>query len=74
MEKCVIFLDEAHSRGTDLKPPATYRAEDIDKETLGCLINYIFLPHGLPNTPDVEIIDGHLLDVLILFWQASGRH
>jgi hypothetical protein len=29
------------------------------------MINHIFLPHGLPNKPDVEIIDGHLLDVLI---------
>lgn len=26
MDRCLVFLDEAHTRGTDLKLPATYRA------------------------------------------------
>ena len=26
MEACLVFLDEAHTRGTDLKLPADYRA------------------------------------------------
>ncbi|KAF5972321.1 hypothetical protein FCOIX_9398 [Fusarium coicis] len=26
LDLCLVFLDEAHTRGTDLKPPANYRA------------------------------------------------
>jgi hypothetical protein len=26
MDKCLVYLDEAHTRGTDLKMPANYRA------------------------------------------------
>ncbi|KAJ8068302.1 hypothetical protein OCU04_003865 [Sclerotinia nivalis] len=39
MDKCVIYLDEAHTRGTDLKLPADYRAivtlgPDLNKDRL----------------------------------------
>ena len=26
MDQCLVYLDEAHTRGTDLKLPANYRA------------------------------------------------
>ncbi|CAD6445109.1 78d31050-1f6d-4ac6-9bad-745dfd628371 [Sclerotinia trifoliorum] len=39
MDRCVIYLDEAHTRGTDLKLPADYRAivtlgPDLNKDRL----------------------------------------
>lgn len=39
MDSCLIYLDEAHTRGTDLKMPADYRAmvtlgPDLTKDRL----------------------------------------
>jgi hypothetical protein len=42
LEKCVVFLDEAHSRGTDLRLPPTYRAAI----TLGCRLTKDKLAQG----------------------------
>jgi hypothetical protein len=39
--------------------------EDIDKETLRCLIHHIFLPLQLPSKPDSRIHDGVLLEAVI---------
>ena len=42
LEACYVFLDEAHTRGTDLKLPLSYRAE----VTLGPSITKDKLVHG----------------------------
>jgi len=39
MDQCLVFLDEAHTRGTDLKLPTSYRAAvtlgpDLTKDRL----------------------------------------
>jgi hypothetical protein len=39
MNQCLVFLDEAHTRGTDLKLPTSYRAAmtlgpDLTKDRL----------------------------------------
>lgn len=44
MDRCVAFLDEAHSRGTDLRLPSTYRAA----VTLGSNLTKDKLAQGTP--------------------------
>ena len=51
MDRCLVYLDEAHTRGTDLKMPADYRAivtlgPDLTKDRLAQGMSISNLPSG----------------------------
>ena len=55
MDQCLVYLDESHTRGTDLKLPADYRAI----VTLGPGLTKDPLVQGSPATPFFHVHADH---------------
>ncbi|KAJ0123975.1 hypothetical protein J7T55_012448 [Diaporthe amygdali] len=68
LDSCLIFLDEAHTRGTDLRLPSHYRAA----VTLGAGLTKDRLVQACMRMPATRTSDITVADVI--FWSISETH